>query len=178
MRKTTDFMKTIEATVLLVLLCTSAGAQTTWGGLRFGMTEAQARAGLKTRVVKDVHKDPDAQPADQDSSVYAGFQVTSVAVNDFKGSATLLFSTTNKRLEQVNVNLEVKGTEAYIKLAGMSLVRELSQKYGKPVVDFSCDDLMMCEGTWRSSGQAIQLMIIAGHSVLISYVPANRSKSL
>ena len=101
-----------------------------------------------------------------------------VAVNDFKGSATLLFSTANKRLEQIDIYLEVKGTKGNIELASMSLVRELSQKYGTPVVDVSCDDLKMCEGTWRSNGQAIQLMSIAGHSVLISYVSTNRSRDL
>jgi hypothetical protein len=171
-------MKLFEAAVLVVPLCAIASAQTTWGGLRFGMTETEARAGLKNRVVKDVHKDQDAQPAGDDHLVYAAFQVMGVAVNDFKGSATLLFSSANKRLEQVNVYLEVKGTDANIELASMSLVRELSQKYGKPVVDVSCDDLMMCEGTWRSRGQAIQLMSIAGHSVLISYVSTNRSRDL
>jgi hypothetical protein len=94
-------MRLFEAAGLLLALFTSATAQTTWGGLRFGMTESEAKAALKTRSVRDVHKNPDSQPAGDDHSVYAAFEISDVAVNDFRGQASLLFSAETKRLQQV-----------------------------------------------------------------------------
>src|SRR6266567_1246728 len=127
-------MRVFASTVLLAGFCASVNAQATWGGLRFGMTEGEAKAGLKTRVVKDIRNDPAQQPAGEVDSVYAAFKVTGVVLNDFKGSASLLFSATTKRLEQVNVSLKTTAVE----VAHEWLVTELSQKYGKPVVEFTC----------------------------------------
>jgi hypothetical protein len=74
--------------------------------------------------------------------------------------------------------LQLKVSDEHGEGAAESLVKELSLKYGKPVVRFFCDDLKVCEGTWRSNGQSIKLMMIGWRTVLISYVSANRSKDI
>jgi len=134
------------------------------------MTEAQARAVLRNRVVKNVLDDPNEQPADSAGSLYVPFEVTDVVVDGIKGSTSLLFSKSTKRLVQVNLNATLGDAASDRHLKMRSLITELSKKYGKPVIDLSCDQYS-CDGTWKSGGQAIELHTLADDMFMLFYTP-------
>jgi hypothetical protein len=82
---------------LLVLLAAIPGfSQSTWGGLRFGMTPAQARLSLKDRPMKDR-----IAPANLDMNRPETFfiDVQDVAVGQHNGTAHLQFSKDHKLVE-------------------------------------------------------------------------------
>jgi len=85
---------------VLLATCGSVSGQSTWSGLRFGMTEAETRVALKNRTVQDVHSDPNEQPKGHE--MYTALKVTDVAVNGVNGEAVLMFSARTKRLAEVD----------------------------------------------------------------------------
>jgi len=77
----------------------------TWGGLRFGMSEAQVRSALGPKMRK-VDPGPENQPIAESSHKFNAGVVRETSVKGFDGEATLLFDKTSKKLSMISLMLK------------------------------------------------------------------------
>src|SRR6478752_4889335 len=96
----------VRVAVLLWSVCFGAPAQTTWAGLKFGMTEQEARSALKGRAIVDSRHDHHSSNQD----IYAPFKVKDVNVSGVSGNAEVFFSSSTKRLVKVNLTMSSQGS--------------------------------------------------------------------
>jgi hypothetical protein len=167
--------------------------QTTWGGLRFGMTEMEVRAAMGDRLETIV--DPPGPES------YIPFHVKSVVIGRASGVANLAFDIQKKTLRAVG--LDLSRTEKFTgdapemgpRAAGYDDVsKSLLQKYGKPVdevgrcptmeevLDYFIRDhfnrgplgTIKCSRLWREPQQTIEMKVDVIGSALfltVSYKP-------
>ena len=158
---------------LFALLWATASAQTTWGGLRFGMSEQQVKAALGRRALRD--KD-------------GALVVKNINLHGFHGDAAFGFSETSKRLEVIVIMLfprdcvdaqdghapdEHQAIERQV--AAAFLWKDLSAKYGKPVTS-ECDHTYDCKAVWQTSSSAILKAHVLGLddypiAIMLDYMP-------
>lgn len=149
----------------------------TWGGLKFGMTETQARLVLGAKMLKP---DPGAehQPVDQSSGNAVMGVVRETSVKGFDGEASLLFDKGSKKLSMVTLMLTPqKDLSNQAKTDAFSrLHNDLVKKYGPPV---SVTDNTII---FRSGGQSIDVFATLANDVPllvhIAYEPTSAAKGI
>ena len=128
------------------------------------MTEAEAKAALKTRGYRATSKE---EKIINDDNSYNPI-ITEVVIVGCKGTASPSFSSKTKRLEQVNLSFSsVQFPDA--------ILQSLSVKYGKPIEPLSCR-MITCSATWKGPNQGIEAMVLRSTDkgtslVLIRYFP-------
>jgi hypothetical protein len=140
------------ALILAAIGTMSAQGVPTWGGLRFGMTEAQVRSVLGAKMVK-VGPGPENQPIDELSHDFIAGEVRELSVKGFEGRASLLFDKSSKRLSVVTLLLEpLKSISDQAKINAYSQFSDdLVKKYGPPV------SVKEFSRIFRSGGQSIDV---------------------
>jgi hypothetical protein len=138
--------------ILAAIGTLSAQTVPTWGGLRFGMTEAQVRLVLGTKMLKP-DPGPENQPADQSSRDFVAGVIRESSIKGFDGKASLLFDKSSKKLSMVTLMLAPqKDISDQDKATAYSRLRDdLVKKYGPPV---SVKDNTTI---FRSGGQSIDV---------------------
>src|SRR5471030_2396128 len=126
------------ALILAAIGTMSAQCVPTWGGLRFGMTEAQVRSVLGAKMVK-VGPGPENQPIDELSHDFIAGEVRELSVKGFEGRASLLFDPLKSISDQAKIN-------AYSQFSD-----DLVKKYGPPV------SVKEFSRIFRSGGQSIDV---------------------
>lgn len=131
---------------LLVLVAAApCFSQTTWGGLRFGMTPAQTRLALKDRPNKSRIEPADAELHTPEMFI---IDVQDVTVGQHKGVAHLRFDK-NHKLDQVSLDFNgsdeadkggsFKGFSAKEAATRSAILTDISEnmleRFGKPVSD-------------------------------------------
>jgi hypothetical protein len=160
--------------------------QTTWGGLRFGMSEAEVKAAMKGRV-ETTGNAPGTQG-------YTPLWIKSVNVGPATGIATLSFDLKKKTLQRVWLNLSSRGETAFAGLtadeAASRVVayeyvsRQLIERYGRPVNEtercptgdeainhFVREPLntLRCWRLWREPSQTIEMDLnLVGDSLFLT----------
>ena len=166
------------ALILAAIGTMSAQGVPTWGGLRFGMTEAQVRSILGTKMLKP-EPGPEHQPLDKSSHNFVSALVRELSVNGFEGKASLLFDKSSKKLSMVTLMLTPqKESSDQDKASAYSRLRDdLVKKYGSPV--------SVEENTtiFRSGGQSIDVFATLSSngvplSVYIAYEATNTAKGI
>ena len=165
--------------ILAAISTMSAQGVPTWGGLRFGMTEAQVRSVLGGKMLKP-GPGPENQPADKSSHDFVAGEVRELSVKGFEGNATLLFNKSSKKLSMVTLMLTPqKESGDQDKVFAYSRLREdLVKKYGSPV--------SVEENTtiFRSGGQSIDVFTALSSTnglplfVYITYEATNTAKGI
>jgi hypothetical protein len=147
----------------------------TWGGLRFGMTEAQVRSILGAKMLKP-EPGPENQPLD--TSSYDAGRVVELSVDGFEGNASLIFNKGSKRLSTVTLWLTPKKdlSNRDKVIAYGRLCNDLVKKYGSPVSTQEFTTI------FRSKGQSIDVFASLDEGVpnvvYIAYEPTNASKGI
>jgi hypothetical protein len=153
-------MSAANVFLLLLAFASATFAQSTWGGLRFGMTEAEARTTLNGRNIRPT-------PADEklESGTLVNPFIVDATFGSTSGYATPAFSKTTKRLVQVNLTFELDSVE--------HLISQLSVKYGNPIKAYKCDSAAQdfCSATWKTANQGIGLTVMKfkKYMAVISY---------
>jgi hypothetical protein len=141
----------------LLLGSTVVFPQDTWNGLRFGMTEDEARSALQGRALRGANNAAD-EPSNKGDR-YTPIDVTDVQVGeDLKGIANLVFSRATKRLEQIVVTIRFQES-ASPNLRDINrrvLIDQLSSRYDNPVVRYFCPG-KDCTSIWIQGGQVIKM---------------------
>lgn len=122
--------------VVLLLAALPVLGQATWGGLRFGMTEAQVKAVLKGRVIPTTGGSPGTQE-------YTPLKIPSVTAGGAKGLGELSFNVRQKTLERIWLDFSrydekssggPSDDESATRITTYGYIsRSLLEKYGKPV---------------------------------------------
>jgi hypothetical protein len=153
----------------------SAAAQTTWRGLRFGMTEAEAR----TQLGNDA-KRPSGLGAESNSKseVYTGWLV-SLELQHIPGEARIGFDKKAHRCAGIYIELDptkiIDGIEKQVSVK--LLLESLENKYGHP---FRIEDGVQGSKTitWRTSDQIVEYHCISvegvPHLIIIRYEPKTK----
>jgi hypothetical protein len=155
----------------------SAQNVATWGGLRFGMTEAQVRSTLGPKMRK-VDPGPENQPIDESSHKFNAGVVRETSVKGFDGEATLLFDKTSKKLSMISLMLKPqKDISDQGKADAYSRLRDdLVKKYGPPV------SVKGSTTIFRSGGQSIDVFAYVINDVMyfvhINYEPTDAAKGI
>jgi hypothetical protein len=179
--------------ILMGLNLTLAG-QTTWGGLRFGMTESEVRAAMKGQI--------ETTGYETGTEFYTPFKIKVVKVGPATGTAELSFDLKKKTLQRVWLNLshaDEKATfgklttdEAASRLGAYEYVsKQLLEKYGRPVNETgSCptsDEIinhfvreplntLKCGRLWREPAQTIGMdFSLVGDSLFLMVEYKSRS---
>ena len=151
------------------LLSQNKEQPSTWGGARFGMTEAAA----KTLFGQTVSRPSSDEQLVNSRDAYVGAIVKPVDLHGMSGFASLIFGTETKRLVQINLSFQLdkaSSSERRNMLAGL-LKEDLSGKYGTPISTENCaDGVFSCGMTWRSVGQTIKMDILGGNNPLMIIV--------
>lgn len=160
--------------------------QATWGGLRYGMTEAEAKAVLKGRVVSTGNP-----PGTQ---MYTPLKMPSVTVGSAKGMGTLSFNVKTKTLQRIwldfsrhdkDSSADSSQDETVTKITTYGYISQsLLEKYGRPVnATGYCptqDELtehfvrnppviIKCTRLWRESHQTIRMELsVPGKSLFLA----------
>ncbi len=161
-----------------VLLCATAVSQTiTWGGLRFGMTENEAKSLLKERATRPTPEETAAdRPSPGTTRVnYTAWIVRGISLHQYHGTASLAFGFKTKKLEAVYLMLDPP-EEAVAGVVGWTAIKdELSAKYNQPVASHCGSDT--CEFTWQTSSAGIVKMDILGTETPVFLSIVYESKS-
>ena len=182
-------MRHLFLIVLASLLCSAFG-QTTWGGLRFGMTEAQVKAAMKGQI-----EPTGAEPA---TPFYWPFRIKSAKVGPATGIAELGFDV-KKTLQRVSLDLsrygdlpEITADEQASRVSAYVYVSsQLLEKYGKPVNETGrcpirdeainylvrkLPDMLTCSRLWSQPSQTIEMKFsLVGNSLFLSIFYKSRS---
>lgn len=149
-------MRLLLLTLSATLAIQSTFAQTTWGGLTFGMTELQAKKALAGRALRT--SDADRQP--QDKTSYSPFYVE-ITLLGSKGEANIVFTRATKRLCQVYTvfkrPFDINRFE-----------RELRAKYGEPASMEEGGQMLTM--VWKANNQRISA-IFTPLFIVINYRP-------
>jgi hypothetical protein len=159
---------TIMLKIALMMILTAAqiaSAQTTWKGLRFGMSEAEVRKQYPASFVKKPIQNDEFELVDRDQKLVGQ-----------SASAELFFDKAGK-LEQISLDMEPLADDIEAtKAAGSSLAviqmlnKQLVEKYGQATsangkCDLAAEDLLSksvpiftCESLWKSAGETINLI--------------------
>jgi hypothetical protein len=159
---------------LAIALCMTslATAQTTWRGLRFGMTEAEARIALN--AVRQPSKGGD-KPKEPGVSVI-------VQIETIPGIAILSFDAKTKGLCRIFIQLDPKDLSSDIdkRVSESAIITSLENKYGEPFR--TVDNPLTRRITWRPKDQVIvyDAIMLDGLPLLItiSYEPLSAIKDL
>jgi hypothetical protein len=170
---------------VLVLTALPLFGQATWGGLRFGMTEAEAKAVLKGRVV--------ATGNPPGTQMYTPLKMPSVTVGSAKGMGTLGFNVKTKTLQRIWLDFsrydkdgsaDISEDETVTRITAYGyILQSLLERYGRPVNETGyCptqDELtayfvrnppgtIKCTRLWRESHQAIRMELsVPGKSLFL-----------
>ena len=153
----------LKIALLILMTAEIASAQTTWKGLRFGMTEADVRKAYHASLELKRNEKGELSLLDRNQKL-AGTQAT----------AEFYFGKSGK-LEQIGLSMKDPFAAKPDTAAGSSLAvietlnDELVQKYGasisrKGTCDLTAEDLVnaripifTCESLWKSGGQTIKM---------------------
>jgi hypothetical protein len=169
---------------VLVLAALPVFGQATWGGLRFGMTEAEVKAVLKGRVV--------ATGNPPGTEMYTPLRMPSVTAGSAKGMGTLSFNIRTKTLQRVWLDFSRHDTDSSAELplddssiritTYGDISRSLLEKYGRPVNETGycpTEDEMVehfvhnsgtikCTRLWRQQHQTIEMdLSVPGRSLFL-----------
>ncbi len=190
-------VSTARATALLITLGASVlSAQQTWGGLRFGMSEADAMVVLKGRLKRRAAS-PEAK-----GGLYEPFERFRVTVGrgdkPLQGLGRLAFETASKQFQRITMLFEFgdgKANDAAIesRAAAYDVIRQqMLEKYGRPaVIEGRCptgDQLIEsyvhdgagfanCEMTWSLPSQSVRLSLVVGRSNMLVYTKYERKRA-
>jgi hypothetical protein len=162
----------MSKTILLILMAAQvASAQTTWKGLRFGMSEADVRKEYSASLEKETTEDGEFQLSDANQELFGS------------RAMALFFFDRNGKLSQIELFMkdpfaDKAGTGA----TGSSLAlisempKKLIEKYGVSVsqkgeCDLAAEDIFenpptkifTCDKLWRSDGQTIDMYWSVGN---------------
>lgn len=168
--------------VLCLLGVPHAACQSTWNGLRFGMTFTQAMQALDGRGLRMEVESPSQLRSAKDYELrLPGLSSTLPMVVDLRFDGSRLVST---NLEfDINEfrrrNPSVQSDEAAVSAFGYLAYEALDEKYGKPLTQSgSCAVNSLswdgCSVTWRAGNQSVGLVIVAADgacSGIIGYEP-------
>lgn len=175
-----------QGLLILTLFALPLVGQTTWGGLRFGMTEAEVRVAIRGRV--------EATGNTPGTQFYTPFRIKSVTIGPATGIGTLSFDVKKKTLQRVWVNLsrkdettlaELSTDEVAARVAAYDYVsKQLLEKYGRPVNETgrcpSHDEAvnhylieplntLKCTRLWRDHSQTIEMdFSLVGSSLFLT----------
>jgi hypothetical protein len=154
----------LKVAILLLVIVDVAAAQTTWKGLRFGMTATDVRKSYPAPLVQKRAENGDLSLLDQNQKL-AGIRST----------AEFYFGKSGK-LEQIGLSMKDPfASKSDTDAAGSSLAvietvnDQLVEKYGAAVSQkghcgLTADDfvsaripIFTCERLWKSSGQTIKM---------------------
>lgn len=140
--------------LILTLLGSLASSQTTWKGLRFGMSEDE---------VRKTYEGP-LQPSDQDGE-YMGLGDTSQRLEGMPMSVHLVFSGVPKKLAWISLLVNKPFADQAGDLASVSRVKikmleqHLVEKYGKPIREGKeCQSpygASSCDMMWKADEQNV-----------------------
>lgn len=185
----------LHSALFLLLFAVPLIAQTTWGGLKFGMTEAEVSSVMKDQI--------EATGFGPGTQFYAPFKIKSVTVGPATGVGTLRFDVKKKTLQGVWLDLYPEHDPAVHKLstseAGSRVVvydyvaKQLLEKYGRPVNeagrcptrDEAIEHLVMrpldtikCTRLWREPSQTIEMKFsFVGVALFLTVEYKSRSTS-
>lgn len=158
--------RTLQIFLVMLAIASLVGAQETWRGLRFGMTEAEVKAAAPAaRVERLESPGPGALPF--------AYSMTAMkmptTIEDVFGNARLLFDKRTHRLAAISIILEMDGMATRDRASAVKRILEaLENKYGEP---FRTEkEIMGPAFAWRSKGQIIEFTTL-GEDVAIRYAP-------
>ena len=189
-------------TCLLIFVGLTPGiAQTTWGGLKFGMTPTEVKTALKGKQIEEsVESKNEYRPE------WLILTVKDIAVDRHKGEARLIFPGPERKLKRVALwfSRVDEGTGCFDVpkdevLPRISLIEDISQRlverYGKPVSETGSiptrDELIKIyvykavsvkidvKRIWKADGQIIEQWLIMPCGTVflsISYSPEPKSE--
>jgi hypothetical protein len=156
----------------------------TWGGLNFGMTEAQVRSVLGSKMIN-----AGANQSEVFDRLFMGATARESGVEGFDGHASLFFGKADKRLARINLMLDPNSSTDSEKISAYRGLRDnLLKKYGTPVStsgyaddapeSFAADD---CNMIFRTGGQTVTVWIthrgVPGFAVIV-YEPLPRQNPM
>lgn len=158
----------------------------TWGGLNFGMTEAQVRSVLGSKMIQagliKAGADDQSEVIDR---LFIGATTRESGVEGFDGHASLFFGKADKKLARINLMLDPNSSTDSEKISAYRGLRDnLLKKYGTPVSTSGCADDAPegfaaddCNMIFRTGGQTLTVWIthrgVPGFAVIV-YEPLPR----
>jgi|SRR5665213_3090682 len=144
-------------------------AQQTWNGLRFGMTEAEAKIALKGKMLPTR---PEDQPEGQWDFYYGG-HVDGLELEGLHGDADLRFNKKTKRLVFVSLLFTPKTPGEQSPTVGR-IRDDFVKKYGSPTLSRGfgpegCDERISdkCVLIFHSTGQTITVTFLVWTSHVV-----------
>ena len=150
---------------MILIAAHMASAQTTWKGLRFGMSEAEARKQYPAQLEKKSIENGEFELVDRNQKLI-----------DKPASAKLFFDKSGK-LDQISLEMEPFAVDVDAsKAAGSSLAvieilnKQLVEKYGQATskegkCDVIAEDFLSesqptftCDSLWKSAGETVNLI--------------------
>jgi hypothetical protein len=168
----------------LLIGAVSAPAQSTWQGLQFGQSRAEAAQVLAAKkAVLNAGSSPQTATVTPDLAVQTSSPMLSANLRAEVANAPMYFTPVlsfddGDKLKAITLTLdetktfqattELKGTKPLLTfIAGTSLYEQLSSKYGAPnTANGPCSDISLaslvgatteCNARWGSNGQTIEL---------------------
>ena len=143
--------------VLITLLVLSAnlGAQPTWHGLRFGMTESEAKLKLGGAAKRP---DPLPEEGQRSQTDYPGW-ILSIAIEDIPGEGVISFDKVTHRLARVTLVLNSEKMKDVSDNQWVNRIRRsLEDKYGRPFRREK--ESIDSRTTWRLKDQILELQTL------------------
>jgi hypothetical protein len=164
-------MRTIVLLLSLLSGTLLLHAQQTWNGLRFGMTEAEAKLALQGKMIPMGPKDQPEEPRD----FYYGGHVDGLELEGLHGDAALRFNKKSKRLVFVSLLFTTKNPEEEQSPTVGRIRDDFVKKYGSPTLSRGfgpegCDERISdkCVLIFHGAGQTITVtfLVYTSHEVV------------